>query len=341
MNNVKVIKRFLITIVSIFAFWLLICFVAARLNLLPIRVIEVRICQFIPICPCSSDACLPDGITFSNQSEIDNFKTNYPCCKIIKGSVKISGDDINNLFGLDELIKIQGHLDIRDNENLASLSGLNSLKKVGLNIRVYNNSSLRSMDALNRLEVIGGDLDVRDNVVLVRLPNLERVTEIGRGLLIKGNHTLGNLEGLEQITFVKGRVYIWLNQGLKNLKGLDQLHSMEGRGLRLEGNHQLTDLGALRNVTSINQGTGEGRLVILANDILSSLAGLENIQYQTIDSLIIKDNVNLSYCELENICDYIQNGGATLCENSGASENCVDKPGLRLACVDVTPPSTN
>ncbi len=48
-----------------------------------------------------SQPCLPEGIEFSSQEEIDNFQTNYPNCTEIEGSVSIAGDDITNLDGLN------------------------------------------------------------------------------------------------------------------------------------------------------------------------------------------------------------------------------------------------
>jgi hypothetical protein len=37
-----------------------------------------------------SQGCLPEGIFFSSQEEIDNFQTNYPGCTEIEGDVVIS-----------------------------------------------------------------------------------------------------------------------------------------------------------------------------------------------------------------------------------------------------------
>jgi hypothetical protein len=34
-------------------------------------------------------SCLPEGITFTTQADIDNFSTNYPGCTEIEGDVKI------------------------------------------------------------------------------------------------------------------------------------------------------------------------------------------------------------------------------------------------------------
>ncbi len=36
-----------------------------------------------------TQGCLPDGISFTTQAEIDNFQTNYPGCTEIEGDVTI------------------------------------------------------------------------------------------------------------------------------------------------------------------------------------------------------------------------------------------------------------
>jgi len=77
--------------------------------------------------PFVSIACLPDGITFSNQSEIDNFPIDYPDCDVIEGNVIISGTDIINLNGLLNIEIIEGDLIINNNNELNDLNGLNNL----------------------------------------------------------------------------------------------------------------------------------------------------------------------------------------------------------------------
>ena len=44
-----------------------------------------------------SQGCLPEGITFTTQEEIDNFQANYPGCTEIEGDV-IIGDTFNSLI---------------------------------------------------------------------------------------------------------------------------------------------------------------------------------------------------------------------------------------------------
>jgi len=57
-----------------------------------------------------SQPCLPQGITFNTQEQIDNFQINYPNCTEIEGDMIIEGDDITNLDGLNVLTAVGGFL---------------------------------------------------------------------------------------------------------------------------------------------------------------------------------------------------------------------------------------
>jgi len=77
-------------------------------------------------------SCLPEGIEFHSQSQIDYFQTNYPNCTEIEGDVTIhSGGMINNLNGLNVLTSIGGTFHIHHNANLPGLSGLENLILIG------------------------------------------------------------------------------------------------------------------------------------------------------------------------------------------------------------------
>jgi hypothetical protein len=53
-----------------------------------------------------SQSCLPEGIRFYAQSQIDNFQFNYPGCTEIEGDVLIDSNLITNLNGLSVLISV-------------------------------------------------------------------------------------------------------------------------------------------------------------------------------------------------------------------------------------------
>ena len=57
-----------------------------------------------------SQSCLPEGIEFTTQEQIDNFQTDYPGCIEIEGDVTIIGYEISNF-------KIGGEFNYRINDD--------------------------------------------------------------------------------------------------------------------------------------------------------------------------------------------------------------------------------
>jgi len=57
-----------------------------------------------------SQPCLPQGITFNTQEQINNFQSNFPNCTEIEGDMIIEGNDITNLDGLNVLTAVGGFL---------------------------------------------------------------------------------------------------------------------------------------------------------------------------------------------------------------------------------------
>ncbi|HOW26424.1 MAG TPA: T9SS type A sorting domain-containing protein [Bacteroidales bacterium] len=148
-------------------------------------------------------ACLPEGITFTTQEQIDNFQANYPGCTEIEGDVTISGYNITNLNGLNVLTSIGGTLTIGVNGwmnyNLTSLTGLENLTFIGEDL------------------LIGGTgLGLPGNPNLTSLTGLENLTSIGGKLSIKQNPALTNLNGLEGLTSIEGNIHISNNENLTN-----------------------------------------------------------------------------------------------------------------------------
>ena len=108
-----------------------------------------------------SQGCLPGGITFSTQAQIDSFQVNYPGCTNIEGGVTINGDSISNLYGLGLVTHIGGDLYIgggypgppyhESNPLLFSLAGLEDLTFIGGSLTFYNSGCLNSIAALGHL----------------------------------------------------------------------------------------------------------------------------------------------------------------------------------------------
>ncbi|MCK4288138.1 MAG: T9SS type A sorting domain-containing protein, partial [Bacteroidales bacterium] len=224
----------------------------------------------------SSQPCLPEGITFTTQAQIDNFQTNYPGCTEIEGDVTISGFDITNLTGLNVLTSIWGYLKIYDNDALTNLTGLENITSIegNLSIGYYNsggNPSMTSLTGLDNVTSIGGRLSISGNSALTSLTGLDNVTSIGGYLGIYYNDALTSLTGLDNVTSIGGGLYISGNNALTSLTALDNVTSIGG-SLWIEYNDSLTSLTGLDNVSSIG-----GNLWIYYNAALISLTGLDNV----------------------------------------------------------------
>jgi hypothetical protein len=109
-------------------------------------------------------SCLPGGIAFSTQAEIDNFPIDYPYCMNISGDVEISGSSITGLDGLGQVETINGSLDIHDNASLESLAGLAGLQSINGNLSITGNEMLSSLDGLDSISSASiVDLDINGN----------------------------------------------------------------------------------------------------------------------------------------------------------------------------------
>ena len=111
---------------------------------------------FIPSLSIFSQSCLPDGIIFTRQSQLDSFHITYPGCTSIAGNVKILEIDstIQNLSGLLGIDSISGYLYVQNCKSLSNLSGLDSLRWIGGGLLIHKNSELVTLDGLNKLNTV-------------------------------------------------------------------------------------------------------------------------------------------------------------------------------------------
>jgi hypothetical protein len=195
-----------------------------------------------------SQGCLPEGITFTTQEQIDDFQTNYPGCTEIEGDVLIGSMNGNlnimNLEGLNSIIKILGHLEIMGCHALGNMSGLNSLTQVGDYLMIKECTELDNLYGLNSL------------------------TQVNGSFIISGNNYLTTIQDLESLTVVNGDLWIEFNQSLSSLSGLNNLTTVDS-SLHISHNIQLEDITALEN---INPYSIHNYLIIWYNNILSDCA---------------------------------------------------------------------
>ena len=140
-------------------------------HLTVIAFILIMVCHFEMV----SQPCLPQGITFNTQSQIDSFQINHSNCTKIEGGVNIGGDDIVNLNGLSPIISVGGSLVIGGNVLLTNLLGLDNLMSISGNLTIDNNWLLTDLTSLSNLTSINGSLRIGGNFVLTSLAGLEYI----------------------------------------------------------------------------------------------------------------------------------------------------------------------
>lgn len=217
--------------------------------------------------------CLPEGIKFTTQEQIDSFPVNYPGCTEIEGDVIIGelfvSTDIYNLDGLNMVKSINGMLRIADVDLLSNLYGLGELEYIGGDLQIHYNDLLINLEGLEKLSTIGESFWIYNNDAMISLSGVENITSISVALSIDENDVLPNLSGLESIGSV-GDLSIHNNDALKSLIGLDGVTSVES--LNIEFNVSLTNLNGLEGLTFISDG-----LVIWENNALTSVSGLNGL----------------------------------------------------------------
>lgn len=208
------------------------------------KVIFLLAALLISACSAFSQGCLPEGITFSSQEQIDNFLTDYPGCTYIEGNVVISGEDVSSLAGLSTITSIGGdfmigYYESGGNDELTNLTGLDNLSIIGGSLQIINNQSLISLTGLEGLVHIGNSLGISNNG-LTNLEGLNNLLTIGGGLFIAYDYCLVNLSGLSSLFSINGDLEIHSNYVLNSLTGLENLNGSSIDNLSIYGNESLS-----------------------------------------------------------------------------------------------------
>ena len=255
-------------------------------------------------------SCLPNGITFNSQAQINSFHANYPGCTSIEGDVTIDpqGGNIANLNGLNGLVSIGGTLYIRNSTALPSLAGLSTLTSVGGNLRIEDNVVLGNLNGLNNLTTVGYDVQIggstwQTNSALTSLSGLDNLTTVGGWFRVSDNPILQTLNGLGSLSSVSSMI-VSNNPKLTSLTGPQTLNSIQ-EYIRISNNPLLTDLGFLANFSEINAS-----LEINDNTALSSLSALQNVTSLNNGFKISGSPAISNLADLENLTTVV--GGLTI-----------------------------
>ncbi|MBK8850251.1 MAG: T9SS type A sorting domain-containing protein [Saprospiraceae bacterium] len=223
-----------------------------------------------------AQACLPQGVVFTTQNELNQFKTTYPDCKIIEGDLVvgsystliIKNKDIVNLSPLGNIEEVKGNLIISSIENLIDLSALAKLKKVGKDIIIQGNSKMESLKGLEKITGVEGKLELfSNNVAKMSTKGLDNIKYIKGDLNIKSFAT-GSLEGLSNLDSIHGSLYVW-GDGVNNFSKLTSLKFI-GKNISIYD----SEISSFQGLSAIKEIYGN--LSVVDNPI--SFSGLNNVE---------------------------------------------------------------
>ncbi len=298
-----------------------------------------------------SQSCLPEGITFTFQAQIDGFQTNYPNCTEIEGDVMIDGDDITNLNGLNVLTAIWGHLSIGNTPNnnpvLTSLSGLDNITYIGGNLLICGNNALTNLTGLEGLDSIEM-LRIVSNDALTSLVGVEGLTSIG-DLEINENNTLVSLTGLEGLTSVE-YLSLMRNNTLAYLTGLENIEGGSINGLYIYTNIFLSSCVVQSICNCLASGSGD--IVIYDNALgcnsieeVDSLCNITDVrEFNTEYEVMIFPNpatdklhiINNSGLKIETVIIYNQVGQKVLHRNKIREKIDISTLGQGIYIIEMT-----
>lgn len=277
----------------------------------------------------------------TTQAQVNNFPIQYPNCDSLPGSLYIGPSaDIADLTPLRQLRWVYRSVVISDNADLTTLAGLDSLFHLAHapinnftkpdSLAIQNNDRLRDLRGLgNPATRFGKDVDLK--------------------LVVADNDSLLTLEGLEaypRFRLVQRRLRRRIaarrfdrpaqsptrqfartaRPDRRHCGHFGQRPTGYGGDLHVESNPFLTSLSGLDNLAS----TGES-LYISDNPFLTSLSGLDNINPATITGLFIGNNLQLILCDVQSVCNYLENGGTATV--FGNAPGCNSVAEIEAACI--------
>ncbi|SMC77013.1 T9SS type A sorting domain-containing protein [Moheibacter sediminis] len=279
----------------------------------------------------------------------------------------ITGNSLlNSLTGLSNLTTIHnGNINISSNSVLSSLEGLDNINPNSISgVYLLSSQSLSTCSVPSICEFIdnGGMAIVSENAVGCRSTgeitafcgeptecpagditfNTQTDLEIFQSIypnctVIHGDlnivgwySDIESLTPLENIESVLGDLNINMNV-LTNLEGLNSLTQIAG-DLKIIDNPMLTSIEALSSLESINNHA----IIIQANTELTSLAGLENIDPNSINQVVLESSQNLSTCNVLSICTYLSffESNYTILGNA---TGCNSQEEIIEACEEILP----
>ena len=209
-----------------------------------------------------------EGEKFTTVKELEKLAG----VEIFNGNLRIESKDLESLESLNNLLIINGNLELYFNPKLENLDGLNNLRNVE-GIRIHKNDNLENIDALHNIDEVER-LELNYNNKLASLEGLGQIT-ISRLAFFTGNLILDELG--ENIVLKDSSAYNVVIDENENLKKIDFLRGLkETEYLWITDNPILATEGAFNDLENVNEFRIENNSSIISLD-LSSLRFFQDL----------------------------------------------------------------
>jgi hypothetical protein len=238
----------------------------------------------------------------------------------------------------ESLSYVDGFFSIQFNENLEKIEGFSQLNKVNNFLVIQNNPTLMTFNAFNSLDSIALFLSIQGNTSIQTMYGFDALKSIGGNLNLINNTELIYLEAFNHLDSIHGNLFLNNNTRLSTLQAFQMLE-------HIGGNYTISNCDALDSPSKYDMPLNSinGDLSFTDNDSLSNILTIRNIEANSMESLVITGNPNLSECDVKCICDYIGTTEATVTiENNktgcNSEEEVDEKCGLHPSCTFLTEP---
>lgn len=236
-----------------------------------------------------------DGdLSVGNCDSLLNF-SGLGALSVIGGDVIVSGvAHMLDLNGLGQLDTVMGSISLTVGNELGVIAIPDDLDHVGGSLGVYAPAAT-NMTGGNSLMRIGGYLNI-SNFSLQSISAFNSLSVIGQGLEIAYCPSLTDLGGFASLDTIYGDFLLDFNDALATLQGFPDLDLVADQ-FYIGTNAQLTAINGFAELDSI------GSLILTINDLLVGLGAFDHPI--DIDQLQITNNVALSVCNVQAICDQV------------------------------------
>lgn len=187
---------------------------------------------------------------------------------------------------------------------------------------------LSFLNTYNCVEINGNFIIDGSNSTITNQPFLgtfySEILKITGDVIIKDTE-LTTLSYFETLTEIGGDLQVINNNNLAGIRQFDDLGSVAGSLV-------LTDNEICISIEFDKLNRIDNELIISNNASLKNLYGIENIEISINASLVIKDNMQLSICNQQNICSFLENTTSQNNIVSGNAIGCKDIDQISKTC---------